>query len=100
IFCNLLVYTSYMTEPIIMYTDGSSRGNPGPGGFAAVIFIPEDKRVIEIGGREEKTTNNRMELQGVIDGLLAIRKFPGDILIHTDSSYVIQGITKWVEGWV
>lgn len=89
-----------MKDPIIIFTDGSSRGNPGPGGYAAVIYIPEDDRIIELGGRENKTTNNRMELQAVIDAALAIRKFPGDIVINSDSKYVIQGMTAWVKTWI
>ena len=87
-------------DSIIIFTDGSSRGNPGPGGSAAIILIPGEDRVIEVGEHEEKTTNNRMELQGAICALIAIRQFPGDVVIHTDSSYLIQGMTKWVDGWI
>ncbi len=87
-------------KPITIFTDGSSRGNPGPGGWGTVILVAEDERVIEVGGYEEKTTNNRMELQAVIGALLAIRQFPGDVSVHTDSGYLISGITKWVHGWI
>lgn len=81
---------------IEIYTDGSSRGNPGPGGWAAVVF--ENGNVLEIGGREERTTNNRMELQAALE---ALRKIPirSEAEIHTDSSYLLNGITKWVKGW-
>ena len=89
-----------MKESIIIFTDGSSRGNPGPGGYAAVVCIMEEKRVIEIAGRETNTTNNRMELQAAIDALLAIRKFPGDVSVNTDSKYLIQGVTTWVTSWI
>ena len=81
---------------ITIYTDGSSRGNPGPGGYAAIIF--EGDKVKEIGGWEEETTNNRMELRAVIE---ALRSIPEDseIEIHSDSEYVVKGITLWALNW-
>lgn len=103
-----------MPENIIIFTDGSSRGNPGPGGYAAVIIFPEsdDNRgelkvpsekfqVREIGGREEHTTNNRMELQAAISALASLSNITGQssIVVYSDSGYVINGITKWVFGW-
>jgi ribonuclease HI len=83
---------------IIVFTDGSSLGNPGPGGWAAIVGSPKGK-IIELGGRVANTTNNRMELQAAIESLKHIGDTRGDVVIHTDSSYVIQGITKWVKSW-
>jgi ribonuclease HI len=85
-------------DTIIAYTDGSSMGNPGPGGWGAVVVF-HDKKVVERGGGEKPTTNNRMELSAAIGALRAAGKVPGDIEIHTDSQYVKNGITKWVTGW-
>ena len=81
---------------ITIYTDGSSRGNPGPGGWAAIIL--DDKSVKEIGGKEERTTNNRMELTGAIKALEAISN-KQEAVIYTDSEYVMKGITEWVHNW-
>ena len=83
-------------EKIIVYTDGSSRGNPGPGGFGAIIFGEEN--VKEIGGHEEKTTNNRMEMRAAIEALKNLPKGV-EIEIHTDSEYLLKGITEWVKNW-
>jgi ribonuclease HI len=77
-----------------IFTDGSSRGNPGPGGWGAILLT--DKDVIELGGREDHTTNNRIELMAAIR---ALEKASGDITVHSDSKYVIQGITEWVSNW-
>ena len=81
---------------IIIYTDGSSRGNPGPGGFGAIIF--SEKLVKEIGGREDKTTNNRMEMMAAIE---ALKNIPSNFIIevNSDSEYLIKGITIWIKGW-
>jgi len=83
---------------ISIFTDGACSGNPGPGGWASIVVTPEGL-VVELAGREEPTTNNRMELGGVIAGLNAVRGRPGVVLVHTDSTYVIEGITKWILGW-
>lgn len=97
-----------ISDSITIFTDGSSRGNPGPGGYAAVVILPEqnnnggnpkEAEVIEIGGREEYTTNNRMELIAVIKALQQIQDSRFKIQVFSDSSYVINGITKWVFGW-
>ncbi|PCI29204.1 ribonuclease HI [Candidatus Wolfebacteria bacterium] len=81
-----------------IFTDGASKGNPGPGGWGAVVL--HDGKVLEIGEREESTTNNRMELTGVIEGLLAVKDMgASESIVYTDSQYVINGITKWVFGW-
>ena len=86
---------------ITIYTDGSSRGNPGPGGWATIILTQDE--VIELGGREDLTTNNRMELMGAIVGLKEIdRRHEGavEVEICTDSEYVRKGMTEWINGWV
>jgi ribonuclease HI len=94
-----------MSNKFVIFTDGSSRGNPGPGGYGAIIYDEKEKQVTEIGGYEKDTTNNRMELRAAIESLLALRKMTSheeearETLIHTDSAYVINGITKWVKKW-
>jgi len=89
-----------MNEKILVFTDGSSRGNPGPGGWGAIVIEPTGK-VTELGGREDHTTNNRMELSAIREALIFIesRKKEGDVEIHTDSNYALQGITGWMYGW-
>ena len=84
---------------IKVYTDGSSRGNPGPGGWGVVMIC--DGKVYEMGGREDATTNNRMELKAFIEALNFIehRKLEGDISMHIDSAYVIGGVTMWMYNW-
>ncbi|MCU0660094.1 MAG: ribonuclease HI [Candidatus Pacebacteria bacterium] len=84
---------------VIIWTDGSSLGNPGPGGFGAVIVWREKNIVREIGGYARETTNNRMELTAVIEALIALEGVIGRVTIHTDSAYVLNGITLWVHGW-
>ncbi len=79
----------------IIFTDGSSRGNPGPGGWGAVVV--QDEKVNELGGSETKTTNNRMELTAVVEALASTKA--DEVIVHTDSSYLISGITLWIEGW-
>ncbi len=84
---------------IIIYTDGSSRGNPGPGGWGAIIATKE--MVTEIGGRDNHTTNNKMELVAAIKSLELVRDIGSAFAIDVcaDSRYVINGITRWVFGW-
>ena len=82
---------------IIIFSDGSARGNPGQGGWGAIVCA--DEKVIELGGREAHTTNNRMELTAAIKSLSLIKKDGADIILNTDSAYVVNGITKWVYGW-
>jgi ribonuclease HI len=86
---------------ITIFTDGSSRGNPGPGGFAAIVV--SERGVLELGGRENRTTNNRMELRAAIEGLSHLAGIENakesQVTIYCDSQYVINGITKWVFGW-
>jgi len=84
---------------IIVYTDGSSRGNPGLGGWGTIVAWGD--KVREFGGGEKHTTNNRMELMAAIEGLsfVCAQGAEGTIDVRADSSYVINGITKWVKGW-
>lgn len=85
----------------IIYTDGSSRGNPGPGGWAVIIEerdASKELRIKEIGGREEMTTNNRMEMRAVIEGLKNTPE-KSRVEIHADSEYVIKGATEWINNW-
>jgi ribonuclease HI len=86
-------------EPeVIMYTDGACSGNPGPGGWAFILKHPKSGKVLERSGAEFETTNNRMELRGVVEGLKALKR---RIRVHivTDSAYVKNGITQWVHSW-
>jgi ribonuclease HI len=84
--------------PVVVFTDGAAKGNPGPGGWGAIVVTP-DLRVTELGGGAPHTTNNRMELSGAIAALRHIEREPGPVAIYTDSTYLIQGITRWVWGW-
>ena len=86
------------SSQIIVFTDGAAKGNPGPGGWGAIVVTP-DRRVTELGGGSPHTTNNRMELGGAIAALQHIASLPGRVAIYTDSTYLIQGITQWVWGW-
>ncbi len=96
----LFWYTFYMTKELIVYTDGASRGNPGKGGWAAVLMT--DKEVVEIAGARDPATNNQMELEAVVQALaLAIKKYKGyTVVLHADSAYVLNGIHSWLDGWV
>ncbi len=85
-------------EKIVIFSDGASKGNPGPGGWGAITVAGD--QVTESGGFEKHTTNNRMELRAAIEGLTAVRTPGGaQTMVYTDSNYVINGITKWVHGW-
>jgi ribonuclease HI len=80
-----------------IYADGACRGNPGPGGWAALLIFGERRK--EISGSENHTTNNRMELLAAISGLEALKKVPTKARVYTDSQYVIKGISEWVANW-
>jgi len=82
---------------IVIFTDGACSGNPGPGGWGCVAAYADGK-VRELGGGEANTTNNRMEMTAVLRALQAL-KAPCDVTLHTDSRYVIDGMTKWIHGW-
>jgi len=84
--------------PIIIFTDGACSGNPGPGGYGAVIVTP-DGNVQELGDGFKSTTNNRMEMSSVIHALKYTNKLKEDVHIFTDSVYVIRGATEWIHGW-
>ena len=85
-------------QPIVVFTDGASKGNPGPGGWGVIILTP-DGHVTELGGGAPLTTNNKMELTGAIRAFEHLRATGGPVAIHTDSTYVIKGIREWVHGW-
>lgn len=84
-----------MTE-VQIYTDGACKGNPGPGGWGAWLKSGTTEK--EIFGGELNTTNNRMELTAVIEGLAALKR-PCKVILYLDSQYVRQGITEWIKGW-
>ena len=81
---------------IHIFTDGACKGNPGPGGWGALLRYDGKER--EIFGGERTTTNNRMELTAVIEALSALKR-PCRVVLHTDSQYVQKGITEWINGW-
>jgi ribonuclease HI len=81
---------------VTLITDGACIGNPGPGGWACILRYGEHKK--ELYGSEPKTTNNRMELKAVIAGLSALKE-PCAVLVTTDSKYVKEGLTEWLERW-
>ncbi len=85
-------------DRILAFTDGAAKGNPGPGGWGAIIVTP-DGTVTELGGGSPHTTNNKMELSGAIAALEQTADLPGPLTIYTDSTYLIHGITQWVWGW-
>ena len=87
-----------MTEndTVVLYTDGACSGNPGPGGWGSVLMYRGHRR--EMSGGEDQTTNNRMELMAVIKALEALKR-PCKIKLHTDSTYVMKGMTEWLEAW-
>lgn len=84
------------TAPTILYTDGACSGNPGPGGWGALLIHGTNEK--ELSGGVPATTNNRMEMQAVIEGLKALKR-DCDVTIYTDSKYVLQGLTEWMPGW-
>jgi ribonuclease HI len=92
-----------MKKELIIYTDGASRGNPGPGGWGAVILVgpPAGGIAMEIAGSAKKATNNQMELQAVLEVLSdsATRAHNGPIAVFSDSAYVVNGLNSWIWGW-
>ncbi|QOP46615.1 ribonuclease HI [Sulfurimonas paralvinellae] len=84
-------------KKITLFSDGSALGNPGPGGYGVVLRYGDKEK--ELSGSEDHTTNNRMELKGVIEGLKALKE-PCDVDIVSDSSYVVKGINEWLDGWI
>ena len=87
---------SATTPTVIIYTDGGCLGNPGPGGWAAILRYGRHTK--ELSGRASQTTNNRMELRAAIEALNTLNR-PCRVEIYTDSEYLRRGITEWVKGW-
>ena len=84
-------------KEVTIYTDGACSGNPGPGGWGAILIYGENKK--EISGREKETTNNIMEITAVIESLKLL-KYPCDVKLYSDSAYVVNAFNKnWVESW-
>ena len=81
---------------IVIYTDGACKGNPGPGGWGALLLADGTEK--ELFGGELQTTNNRMEMTAVIEALSALKQ-PSMVTLHMDSEYVLKGITQWIHGW-
>lgn len=84
-------------DAIKIYTDGACSGNPGPGGWGAVLIKDHHRK--EINGGAAETTNNRMELQAAIEALQALKYEPSNVILYTDSNYVKGGITGWLKNW-
>ena len=84
-------------KKITLFSDGSALGNPGPGGYGVILRYGDKER--ELSGYEKHTTNNRMELKGVIEGLKALKE-PCKVHVISDSSYVVKGMTEWISGWI
>lgn len=89
-------HASPMTDMIEIWTDGACSGNPGPGGWGALLKVGDREK--EMFGGDPSTTNNRMELTAAIEALNAL-KGPSKVTLHTDSTYVKDGLTKWIHGW-
>jgi ribonuclease HI len=85
-----------MSGAVVIHTDGACSGNPGPGGWGAILDYNGTRK--ELHGGEKDTTNNRMELQAAIEALTALNR-PCTVEMHVDSNYVKDGITKWIHGW-
>lgn len=85
-----------MTKKVEIYTDGACRGNPGPGGWGAVLYYGDESK--ELYGGEHETTNNRMELTAAIKALGELKR-SCELTLYTDSQYVRKGITEWIDGW-
>ncbi|HEV7260021.1 MAG TPA: ribonuclease HI [Bosea sp. (in: a-proteobacteria)] len=85
-----------MSDAVEVWTDGACSGNPGPGGWGAILSYKGKEK--ELSGGEAMTTNNRMELMGAISALEALTR-PCTVALHTDSQYLRQGITAWIHGW-
>ena len=91
-----LRYEIRVMKKVDLFTDGACSGNPGPGGWGALLRFGKHEK--ELSGGDAKTTNNRMEMMAVIEGLLAITP-PCRVTVHTDSQYVLKGATEYLKGW-
>ena len=89
-------HESVLTRRVEIYTDGACRGNPGPGGWGVLLIAGEHRK--EMHGGELETTNNRMELTAAIEALNAL-KGSQNVILHTDSKYVMDGIEQWIDNW-
>lgn len=87
-----------MTPLVHLFTDGACSGNPGPGGWAFILRHPASGKEIERSGGDPATTNNRMELMAVIEGLSALSR-PSSVDLYSDSQYVLNGLNEWIESW-
>ena len=85
-----------MNDPVIIYTDGACKGNPGPGGWGVLLIYKGKEK--ELCGGDKETTNNRMELMAAIQALESLNR-ECKVKLHTDSKYVLQGITEWISNW-
>jgi ribonuclease HI len=90
-----------VSDAVTLYCDGSCLGNPGPGGWAALLLVARDGKPHEklLTGGAPETTNNRMELTAAIEGLRALKR-PCTVVVFTDSNYVVKGMTEWIRGWI
>ncbi|CAE7863452.1 rnhA [Symbiodinium necroappetens] len=88
-----------MRHTVQLFTDGACSGNPGPGGWAYILKHPASGKVVEFAGAEARTTNNRMELTAVIQGLRHIKE-PAKVEIYSDSKYVLEGLESWLDNWI
>jgi len=86
------------TPAVELFTDGACSGNPGPGGWAFLLRHPKSGKAVERSGGETLTTNNRMELTAVIEGLTALTR-PSEVELYSDSQYVLKGLNEWMAGW-
>lgn len=84
-------------KKITLFSDGSALGNPGPGGYGTILRFGDHEKIVS--GSDEHTTNNRMELLGVIEGLSALKE-PCEVEVISDSSYVVKGINEWLSAWI
>jgi ribonuclease HI len=94
--CKISRQPSFEVKRVVIYTDGACAGNPGPGGWAALLSA--ERHFKEISGAEAATTNNRMEMRAAVEALRQLRE-PCEVDFYTDSEYLRQGITQWVHGW-
>lgn len=96
---SLSLFSCMHKEGITIYTDGSSRGNPGPGGYGVVLLFGKHRKELSAGFK--KTTNNRMELMAVIEGLKALKTHELPVTVYSDSQYVVNAVSKgWLQNWV
>ena len=88
-----------MPQTVQLFTDGACSGNPGPGGWAFILKHPASGKEVEGAGAELRTTNNRMELTAVIEGLRRVKR-PSNVEIYSDSKYVLEGLESWLDNWI